>query len=74
MTEQASDIVYRPIPQGPDADPSTTSADMEGGEEAVYLDDDDTSRILEADSGKIRGIHFILGCAVLLPWNGMSVP
>lgn len=61
---------YQPIPQAPvAAGPARHSLDVN------VLDEEDAVDILEdvpevVVDGKIRAIHFVLGCAVLLPWNG----
>ena len=61
---------YQPIPQAPvAAGPARHSLDVS------VLDEEDAVDILEdvpevVVDGKIRAIHLVLGCAVLLPWNG----
>ncbi|KAH9951820.1 nucleoside transporter-domain-containing protein [Amylocystis lapponica] len=71
MSEHVVEAAYRPIPEVPIPLPRTSS-DLEFEDESVDLDDEiGATTLLEGDDGRIRGIHFILGCAVLLPWNAM---
>ncbi|KAI0650151.1 nucleoside transporter-domain-containing protein [Trametes meyenii] len=70
----ASEAIYHPIPQAPVASNPISSASPD-----LDADDDMTSprrahspvhEHITADS-RIRWIHFLLGCAVLLPWNAI---
>ena len=54
---------YQPIPQGSDAE-----YDAIDEEEVPELESLESSHV----DRKIWWIHFIFGCAVLLPWNGES--
>lgn len=79
------ETVYRPIPQAPvAANPvilSELENDVSGVDDSVASTDHplvscsssecahDLNSIFSVDS-RIRLIHFILGCSVLLPWNG----
>ncbi|KAI0751483.1 nucleoside transporter-domain-containing protein [Daedaleopsis nitida] len=68
----ASEAIYHPIPQAPVASNSIPPASPD-----IDLDDEvilSGSGILPTQTvvdSKIRWIHFILGCAVLLPWNAL---
>lgn len=68
-----SEAVYHPIPQAPVASNPipTASPDIDVDEEIVLSDHVVTHGHVVVDS-RIRWAHFLLGCAVLLPWNGMS--
>ncbi|KAF9268243.1 hypothetical protein L218DRAFT_954605 [Marasmius fiardii PR-910] len=67
------ETLYHPIPQAPVAsnpiltENNATSAELE-------LEDEESgptpSPTIVADA-RIRGIYFVLGCAVLLPWNAL---
>ncbi|KAH9938505.1 nucleoside transporter-domain-containing protein [Fomitopsis serialis] len=52
------DAEYQPIPQAPAVDEEDGVDILEDAQEVVV-------------DGKIRAIYFVLGCAVLLPWNAM---
>ncbi|KAF7301568.1 Nucleoside transporter [Mycena indigotica] len=54
-----SDSQYRPIPQTPIPDNATTHQEEMHDETVLTV------------SGPVRWIHFVLGCAILLPWNVM---
>ncbi|KAF7331780.1 Nucleoside transporter [Mycena kentingensis (nom. inval.)] len=56
-TTMSSDALYHPIPQAPVADHPT------------QLPEDDEPLPPQPITPSIKWIHFILGCAVLLPWN-----
>jgi hypothetical protein len=61
---------YHPVPQSPLA-PNTTGSLVlgpEDDEEAV----DEVLLVPEEVSTAIRLVHFVFGCAMLLPWNGVS--
>ncbi|KAH9843954.1 nucleoside transporter-domain-containing protein, partial [Rhodofomes roseus] len=66
------DAEYQPIPQAPVAAGPATRHSLDVSE----VDEEDAVDIMEdapevVVDGKIRAIHFVLGCAVLLPWNAM---
>ncbi|GBE79362.1 hypothetical protein SCP_0205600 [Sparassis crispa] len=67
------DAVYRPIPQAPVAsEPARPSLELDTSDEQVELVDElASSTLLAEEDTRIHGIHFILGCAVLLPWNAL---
>jgi hypothetical protein len=74
----ATDTQYHALPQSPDIaqDINIPSAIEEGGMTAEeiddpILDDEHVPPNAPVDS-RIQWIHFILGSAVLLPWNGAS--
>lgn len=61
------DALYRPIPQGPEVvslDQDQVEEDVENSQPKITPSTDSL-----VDS-KIKWIHLILGCSVLLPWNG----
>lgn len=67
----ASEAIYHPIPQAPVA-----SNPIPEGSPDLDLDDDaalsgsgfiPTQNVMDS---RIHWAHFMLGCAVLLPWNG----
>ncbi len=67
----ASEAIYHPVPQAPVA-----SNAIPDGSPDLDLDDDvalsgggfvPTQNVVDS---RIRWSHFMLGCAVLLPWNG----
>ncbi|KZT72706.1 hypothetical protein DAEQUDRAFT_685851 [Daedalea quercina L-15889] len=66
------DAEYQPIPQAPVAagPPARRSLDIStlGEEDTVDILEDAPEIIVDR---KIRAIYFVLGCAVLLPWNAM---
>ncbi|KAF9452165.1 hypothetical protein P691DRAFT_756628 [Macrolepiota fuliginosa MF-IS2] len=60
------DVLYRPIPQGPETvplDQDQVEEDIESSQPRITPSTD-----ILVDS-RIKWIHFILGCSVLLPWN-----
>ncbi|OJT13362.1 hypothetical protein TRAPUB_10128 [Trametes pubescens] len=65
-----SEAVYHPIPQAPVASntipPSSPDLEVDEGFGPSVVH----SHV--AVDSRIRWIHFLLGCAVLLPWNGAS--
>lgn len=66
---------YQPIPQAPVAAGPAARHSLD----VSALDEEDVVDILEdapevVMDGKIRAIHLVLGCAVLLPWNGEHPP
>ena len=64
------DAQYRALPQSPDAaqDLGIPSA-IEDVDESI-LDDSEHVPSSEPVDGRVQWIHFMLGAAVLLPWNG----
>ena len=70
--QHASEAIYHPIPQAPVASNPipTASPDVDLDDEAILSG----SGILPPPSNlvdsRIRWTLFMLGCAVLLPWNG----
>ncbi|KAJ7228996.1 nucleoside transporter-domain-containing protein [Mycena pura] len=68
MLPRTPDSLYHPIPQAPALANSVALPDPDIDPEE--LQDDVASQVVIIDS-RIRWIHFILGCAVLLPWNVM---
>lgn len=70
-SEHAYEAVYRPIPQAPVAAiPVRPSLEISTDSEDIDVLDDLSPPPAEA-GGRIRWIHFVLGCAVLLPWNAV---
>ncbi|PCH41327.1 hypothetical protein WOLCODRAFT_162995 [Wolfiporia cocos MD-104 SS10] len=67
-SEHTSEAVYHPIPQAPVA--SGTPLDLYNEEDRGDLDNNVPS-VPQVQNSRIRWIHFVLGCAVLLPWNVM---
>ena len=69
--QHASEAIYHPIPQAPVASNPipTASPDLDLDDEAILSGSGFLPPQTEVDS-KIRWAHFMLGCAVLLPWNG----
>jgi equilibrative nucleoside transporter 1/2/3 len=63
---------YHPIPQAPvvaDLEVETPYISLDG---EVSAEEQPTSILSPATlDPRIRWIHFVLGCAVLLPWNGI---
>ncbi|KZT12879.1 uncharacterized protein LAESUDRAFT_640138 [Laetiporus sulphureus 93-53] len=69
LSDHAFEAVYHPIPQAPVAsEPFRPSLELSSEESDVELDS--ANPPVEVDA-RIRWIHFVLGCAVLLPWNVM---
>ena len=75
MAERHSvtEAIYHPIPQAPVASNPIPSAspDPDVDDETILSSPRAAHGHVEVD-GRIRWIHFLLGCAVLLPWNGTS--
>jgi hypothetical protein len=74
------DTQYRALPQSPDVaqDISIPSA-IEEGEGEIVVDDDIDDSLLDGHpssngpvDSRIMWVNFMLGAAVLLPWNGAS--
>jgi hypothetical protein len=74
MTPAQADAAYAALPQAPDAayagHPVVPTALME--EDEPDENPNDSTRTLALDT-RIRWIMFVLGAAVLLPWNGMCI-
>ncbi|KAH9894388.1 nucleoside transporter-domain-containing protein [Cubamyces lactineus] len=74
MTERHSvtEAIYHPIPQAPVASNPIPSAspDPDVDDETILSSPRAVHGHAEVD-GRIRWIHFLLGCAVLLPWNAI---
>ncbi|KAL0949190.1 hypothetical protein HGRIS_009268 [Hohenbuehelia grisea] len=76
MSPSSPEALYHAIPQAPvAANPIVPPSEIELDNEGRELDDElgatydaPSSLVVEA---RIRWIHFILGCAILLPWNVM---
>jgi len=62
------EALYQPIPQAP-----VTANSERGASVDISLDGEDLSASTSTPKtdARLRWIHFILGCAVLLPWNGI---
>ena len=67
-----SEAIYHPIPQAPVASNSIPSADpdVDLDDEAILSGSGVLPPLPDLVDSKIRWTHFMLGCAVLLPWNG----
>ena len=70
-THTERDALYQPVPQAEDQ-----AEDLQIGEddEDGAVEDFVTQEHLVSHDKRVGWIHFILGCAVLLPWNGTSPP
>lgn len=67
-----TDALYRPLPQSEAVSEATSSPlELEGDEELVAEEFVAQERLASHDR-RIGWIHFILGSAILLPWNGTS--
>ena len=72
------EVPYHALPQTPDIAqeiniPSAIAeAELASGDTEDALDDEPTPSDAPVD-GRIQWIHFMLGAAVLLPWNGKFV-
>ncbi|CCM03372.1 uncharacterized protein FIBRA_05502 [Fibroporia radiculosa] len=72
-SDRAFEALYHPVPQAPLASaPARPSLEttLDGDDDGISGGLDGSAISVEAD-GRIHWIHFILGCAVLLPWNVM---
>lgn len=66
-TGSENNTLYQPIAR----DESPDAADLQlGDDEEALAEDFIAQEHAVAHDGRIGWIHFILGCAVLLPWNG----
>ena len=63
MTSDTEPAIYQPLLQEPDASEDVGDEESTGIRRAVES--------VPLDS-RVRWIHFIIGCAVLLQWNGKS--
>ena len=75
MSPPSPDALYHPIPQAPVAanpvlppDPRLDSADADETDDILPGEDNDRRPVV-VDT-KLWWINCLLGCAVLLPWNG----
>lgn len=63
---------YQAIPQAPVAANPVSVASEDVEEDELIQSAADVPPIVKRDNRRIQWIHFTLGCAVLLPWNGAS--
>ncbi|OCH95953.1 hypothetical protein OBBRIDRAFT_787800 [Obba rivulosa] len=74
-SQNSPEALYHPIPQAPVASNAIltrTSLDVQLSDEETELVENLTNSVeIPEDETRIRVIHFILGCAVLLPWNAL---
>ncbi|KAJ7499272.1 nucleoside transporter-domain-containing protein [Mycena latifolia] len=70
MAPHSPDALYHPIPQAPVAANPLVLPDPDLDSEESQDDASNLAPDVVVDS-RIRWIHFVLGCAVLLPWNVM---
>lgn len=68
--QHVSDAIYHPIPQAPVAANAIPVPSPDGFDDDVALSEPHSIPSQGLVDSRIRWIHFILGCAVLLPWNG----
>ncbi|KIY45947.1 hypothetical protein FISHEDRAFT_48408 [Fistulina hepatica ATCC 64428] len=70
MLAPTSDVAYQAIPQAPPATPLDPSdeSDVELSE-SLHLARSASSTSPDVVDSRIRWLHVIFGCAVLLPWN-----
>jgi len=68
-----SSAAYQSLPQAPTAEAEVNTTSLR---RSLDFDDEETlaeelisQEVLSIADGRIRWIHFVLGCAVLLPWN-----
>jgi hypothetical protein len=67
---------YHAVPQSPAPNPVALSESLT---ESLALDPENDEEVIEVAvvtvevTPAIRWVYFIFGCAVLLPWNGMSL-
>jgi solute carrier family 29 (equilibrative nucleoside transporter), member 1/2/3 len=66
--------LYHAVPHSPNVDDTTLPPTL-ASDSHVLLDDEPSDEPVgpasaEIVNAQIRWIHFVLGCAVLLPWNG----
>ncbi|KAI0363552.1 hypothetical protein BV20DRAFT_1047586 [Pilatotrama ljubarskyi] len=69
----AAEAIYQPIPQAPVASNPLLSVpgDLDLDEDLTERSQHDVAETHVVVDSRIRWIHFLLGCAVLLPWNVM---
>lgn len=65
------DSVYQRLPQVPPEEVHTTGNELQVEDEEVLAEEFVSQEASVSADSRIQWIHFILGCAVLLPWNGM---
>lgn len=76
-TATESDALYQPVSQveystaGPEPN---TELQLEEDDDALAAEDFVAHEHAVSYDKRIGWIHFILGSAVLLPWNGLSAP
>lgn len=72
MSPSSPQALYHPIPQAPVAsNPVLRRSDVElDADDAADSNDSVAHRPAVSVNSRIRWIYFIMGCAVLLPWNG----
>ena len=64
-----SEGLYSPIPQSENSNIAETDLGIDPTPQSLLTPTDPlASKLVETH---IRWIHFILGCSVLLPWNGI---
>lgn len=74
----SEDAYYHAVSQSPPAQDPIALHESPTGSSVLDLEEDDSvveEIVMTATVGvtpAIRFVHFVLGCAVLLPWNGMS--
>lgn len=66
---RSSEAIYHPIPQAPVASNAipTASPEVDLDDEAILSGSSMQESVVDS---RISWTHFMLGCAVLLPWNG----
>ncbi|KAJ7873335.1 nucleoside transporter-domain-containing protein [Mycena olivaceomarginata] len=70
MSPHSSEALYHPIPQAPVAATPVVLPDIDQESQDESTIASDLAPEVTVNS-RIRWIHFVLGCAVLLPWNVM---
>lgn len=70
-THTERDALYQPISQVEDQ--GTVDLLLGEDDEAVVAEEFVALDHLVSSDKRVGWIHFILGCAVLLPWNGASL-
>ncbi|KDQ64899.1 hypothetical protein JAAARDRAFT_52826 [Jaapia argillacea MUCL 33604] len=74
MQSSSTDALYHAIPQAPvaaNSAPANTSQDSVIELEDGLVDDIGLETLAVQSDAAVRWIHFILGAATLLPWNGL---
>ncbi|KAM5534886.1 hypothetical protein V8D89_011441 [Ganoderma adspersum] len=67
----ASEAIYHPIPQAPVASNAVPASSPDDLDDDVVLSEPHSVPSQGLIDSRIRWIHFVLGCAVLLPWNAL---